>query len=219
GQISTAIENMRTLHDSRDRHVTVSCTMGMATYWLMPRLPSFYASNPDITVNVQAPASDQPVLAPSVDIALRFGNGNWREAATTLLFREQICPVGAPNLIEKLLAEGTGLDAAPLIHVRNPNNPHWTGWEEYLRRRGIKRTRTAGQSFNNYVQAGQAVHDGRGLMLGWRSITGGAEKEGTLIQWPDAQIDPTASYYVTCADPLSENAHIFWEWLTDSATA
>jgi LysR family glycine cleavage system transcriptional activator len=58
GQIAAAVENIRTLHETGNRQVTVSCTLGMASYWLMPRLPAFYARHPDITVNVQAPATD-----------------------------------------------------------------------------------------------------------------------------------------------------------------
>jgi LysR family glycine cleavage system transcriptional activator len=214
GQIAAAVENIRTLHETGNRQVTVSCTLGMASYWLMPRLPAFYARHPDITVNVQAPATDLPVLAPGVDIALRYGTGGWREGETHQLFPEQICPVGAPALIERLLSARTGLEAAPLIHVRSPNNQHWAGWEDYLRLRGIKRLHTAGQSFNNYVQAAQAVLDGRGLMLGWRSITGNAVRDGALMPWPQGAIDLGTAYFVTATDNLSVCGRSFLDWIT-----
>lgn len=213
GQITAAIENVRTLHDTGTRQVTVSCTLGMATYWLMPRLPAFYDRHPDITVNVQAPATDLPVLAPGVDIALRYGTGGWREGETHQLFAEQVCPVGAPTLIARLIAAGTGLETAPLIHVRSPHNQHWAGWEDYLRLRGIARARTAGQSFNNYVQAAQAVLDGRGLMLGWRSITGRAVQDGALMPWPGGALDLGTAYFVTAADHLSASGRAFLDWI------
>jgi DNA-binding transcriptional LysR family regulator len=214
GKITAAIENIRTLHDTNNRQVTVSCTLGMASYWLMPRLPAFYANYPDITVNVQAPATDLPVLTPGVDIALRYGTGDWQEGVTHQLFPEQVCPVGAPDLIARLTDTAIGLDEAPLIHVRSPHNQHWAGWEEYLNLRGIRRTRTGGQSFNNYVQAAQAVLDGRGLMLGWRSITGRAVREGTLLPWPDGAVDLGTAYFVTAADHLSVSGHSFLDWIT-----
>jgi DNA-binding transcriptional LysR family regulator len=213
GKITTAIENIRTLHDTGNRQVTVSCTLGMASYWVMPRLPIFYAHHPDITVNVQAPATDLPVLTPGVDIALRYGTGNWHEGTTHQLFPEQVCPVGAPDLIEKLLNEGIGLDTAPLIHVRSPHNQHWAGWEDYLSLQGIRRTRFSGQNFNNYVQAAQAVLDGRGLMLGWRSITGRAVRDGALIPWPNGAVDLGTAYFVTAADHLSANGRSFLDWI------
>ena len=38
GQIAAALEDIRALSGQEGNQVTVSCTLGMATYWLMPRL-------------------------------------------------------------------------------------------------------------------------------------------------------------------------------------
>ncbi len=214
GQISTALEDIRTLAGQGGAQVTVACTLGMATYWLMPRLPAFYALYPDITVNVQAPATDLPHLAPGVEIALRYGTGSWREGITQKLFDERVCPVGAPALMERLLNDGVELERVPLIHVRSPHNQHWAGWEDYFRFRKIKRQRLSGQTFNNYVQAAQAVLEGRGLMLGWRSIAAGAIREGALQMWPDGEVDLGTSYFVTTSVPQSKTAQIFLDWIT-----
>ncbi len=213
GQISTALEDIRALGGVEGAQVTVSCTLGMATYWLMPRLPAFYALYPDITVNVQAPATDLPHLAPGIDIALRYGTGGWREGVTQKLFDERVCPVAAPALLNRLMADGVGLDRAPLIHVRSPHNQHWAGWEDYLRLRNIKRERLSGQTFNNYVQAAQAVLEGRGVMLGWRSIAAGAIRDGSLQMWRDAEVDLGTSYFVTASQPQSKTAQVFLEWV------
>ena len=179
-----------------DRPLEISATPGFAATWLMPRLPEFYAAHPEMTVNVQAPATDLPHLSPGIDIAIRYGTGGWREGTTLKLFDERVCPVAAPALLERLQAEGVGLDRAPLIHVRSPHNQHWAGWEDYLRARGIPRARLSGQTFNNYVQAAQAVLDGRGVMLGWRSIASGAVRDGALRMWPEGELDLGTSYFV-----------------------
>ena len=213
GQISAALEDIRALSGQDGAQVTVSCTLGMATYWLMPRLPDFYASHPDITVNVQAPSTDLPHLSPGVDIAIRYGTGSWHEGTTTKLFDERVCPVAAPALLDQLQAQGIGLDRAPLIHVRSPHNQHWAGWEDYLKARDIPRTRLSGQTFNNYVQAAQAVLDGRGVMLGWHSIAHGAVRDGALREWPDAQVDLGTAYYVTASTSRAGTAQTFLDWL------
>lgn len=213
GQISAALEDIRALSGQDGAQVTVSCTLGMATYWLMPRLPDFYAAHPEVTVNVQAPATDLPHLSPGIDIAIRYGTGGWAEGTTRKLFDERICPVAAPALLERLEAEGAGLAQAPLIHVRSPHNQHWAGWEDYLRARGIQRGRLSGQVFSNYVQAAQAVLDGRGVMLGWRSITGGAVRDGSLRLWPGGEVDLGTSYFVTATRQMSGPARIFLDWI------
>ena len=219
GQIAAALEDIRALSGQEGNQVTVSCTLGMATYWLMPRLPEFYARHPEITVNVQAPATDLPHLAPGIDIAVRYGTGGWREGRTLKLFDERVCPVAAPALLDQLEAEGIGLDSAPLIHVRSPHNQHWAGWEDYLSVRGISRGRLSGQTFNNYVQAAQAVLDGRGVMLGWRSIASGAVREGALRMWPGGEVDLGTSYFVTAATPLSQSAQVFLAWIQTAGAA
>lgn len=213
GQITAVVEDLRAHAGREDSHATVSCTLGMATYWLMPRLPDFYARHPEITVNVQAPATDLPHLAPGIDIAMRYGTGGWREGQTVKLFDERVCPVAAPALMERLESEGIGLDRAPLIHVRSPHNQNWAGWEDYLQLRGIKRSRLSGQTFSNYVGAAQAAMDGRGVMLGWRSIVSGAVREGALRLWPKGEVNLGTSYFVTAATPLSQAAGRFLEWV------
>lgn len=214
GQISTAIETIMVRSLARDKQVTVACTLGMATYWLMPRLPDFYTKYPEVTVNVQAPPSDLPKLLPGIDIALRYGKGTWEgDGNTNKLFDEQACPVGKPELVQRLLNSEVDLSTAPLIHVSSPENLHWAGWQHYLEKRAIRRANTRGATFNNYVQATQAALDGQGLMLGWRSITGRLVEDGNLMRWPGGDFDFGTGYYVIEAEEGSSAAALFIEWL------
>lgn len=216
GRISTAIEAIQARGRMRDKQVTVACTVGMATYWLMPRLPDFYARCPDITVNVQAPPSDLPTLLPGIDIALRYGTGSWDDrsgVSADKLFGERVFAVGRPDLVQRLLAAGDDLGSAPLIHVKSPENFHWAGWPHYLDRLAIRRANMRGATFDNYVQATQAALDGQGLMLGWRSITGRLVADGHLAAWPEGEIDLGTAYYVLAAVARSPAAALFVEWL------
>lgn len=212
-RIGTAIGAIRAAAELGGPSVTLSCTLGMATYWLMPRLPDFHALHPNVTVNVQAPPLDQPRMGPGVDLALRYGAGDWRDGRTSLLFEERMQPVGRPDLIARLSAQGVTLPHAPLIHVRNVANQHWAGWADYLRMAQLGAPIGPGQSFDNYVQATQAAANGLGLMLGWRSITDALVREGTLVPWPGAEVAPGMAYWVTAAEPLPPAAAAMLDWL------
>lgn len=212
-QIQGAIDAIRIAAEASGTRVTLACTLGMATYWLMPRLTAFYAAHPDITVNVQAPPGDLPVRSREIDIALRYGAGEWNDGATIPLFTETICPVGRPDLVARLLAEGRDLSGVPLIHVRSGMNPHWAGWADYLRRSGRGRMHGPGQSFDNYVQATQAAVNGLGIMLGWRSITGRLVADGALRAWPDAALTADAAYFITTSPVPSPAAAALRDWL------
>lgn len=217
--IAAAIEEIRADAQTDGLHLTVSCTLGMATYWLMPRLSGFYALHPDVLVNVQAPSSDLPRISAGVDLALRYGTGGWTDGETAKLFDEVICPVGRPAVVARLLAEGAAPDRAPLIHVRGAGRDLRTGWGEYLKRAGLGRSKGVGQSFDNYVQAVQAALDGRGLMLGWRSITGALVADGTLTPWPGGAVDFGTGYHATLspAGAGKASARAFLDWLGEQA--
>lgn len=217
--IHRAIDEIRADAGAEGQRLTVSCTLGMATYWLMPRLPDFYARHPDVLVNVQAPPTDLPTISGEVDLALRYGTGGWTDGETTKLFDEVVCPVGRPAVVERLLAEEVGLDRAPLIHVRGPETGHWADWPEYLRQAGVRRPPGPGQHFDNYVHAIQAALDGRGLVLGWRSNTGAFVSDGALTAWPGGEIDLGTSYFITLSSKAvgKASARAFAAWLGEQA--
>jgi len=212
--IAETIEEIRTSSDLEDQRLTVACTMGFATHWLMPRLSDFYARHPGLFVNVQVPPTDLPQIWPGTDLVLRYGRGTWTDGTTQRLFSETVCPVGHPALVDDLLARGAGLDAAPLIHVRTVEARHWEGWSDYFARRGLPKQRGQSHVFDNYVQAVQAALDSRGLMLGWRSITEKLVADGSLKSWPDGALDLGTAYFATVAPAAAKrppvNAFVAW---------
>lgn len=215
GQIADAIEEIRHQAGLAGRQVTVSCTIGMATHWLMPRLPGFYDGHDAITVNVQAPPSDLPSLGAGIDVALRYGRDGWTDGETRRLFDERACPVGTAALIAGLAGDAARLAEAPLIHVRPAAAPHWAGWADYMAARGLPRPRGPAHLFDNYIQAVQAAQDGRGIMLGWQSITRRLVAEGRLAELPGGGHDFGTAYFVTCAPASRQKAAVqsFLHWV------
>src|SRR5690625_3556697 len=197
------------------QQLTIACTIGTATHWLMPRLADFYAHHARLVVNVQAPPTDLPSLSLGIDVALRYGTGGWDDGRTWKLFDEIVCPVGHPDLVERLLASEVTPHAAPLIEVRNLDTPHWAGWREYLARIGLDRPSGPIQTFDNYVQAVQAALGGRGLALGWRSITDKLVFQGALTAWPGGDLDLGTGYYATLSQQgeAKTAARAFIDWL------
>lgn len=215
GSIADKIEEIKFAAGLTDLHLTVSCTIGMATYWLMPRLPDFYAKYGDITVNVQAPPSDLPSLANGTDVALRYGTNIWTDGESLKLFDEEVCPVGIPPLIHRIGGSPALLSSAPLIHVRAGGAAHWAGWSDYLAARGLPKATGTVQVFDNYIHAVQAALDGRGIMLGWKSITRRFVKDGAMIELENGQIDLNTSYFVTTARSSGHKQPVanFVSWL------
>ncbi len=188
GRIEETIEALRATELSGQQTVTVACSVGIATYWLMPRLAAFYDRYPDVFVNVVTTQSGAPLLSEGVDLAIRYGHGRWSDGTVTPLFAEVVEPQCSPALRARL-GDPADPQRAALIHVRSEENS-WVGWPDYLARTGQPNVIRQGQTYTNYVQATQAALEGRGLVLGWRSITGDLVAEGRLVpaglppHWP-----------------------------------
>jgi DNA-binding transcriptional LysR family regulator len=196
----------------------VACTIGFATYWLMPRLAAFNAGHPEVAVHVSTIQAGAPALDPGVDIAARFGDGRWDDGEVTRLFEEVIQPLASPALAARLADEAAPLSAAPLIHVE-ADDPRWTSWPAYLRATGQTRAQWHEKDlrFTNYVQATQAALAGQGVMLGWRSITGDLVAEGRLAALVTPPLTPDSAYYLVTSRDARAPAALLVDWLTQNA--
>jgi LysR family transcriptional regulator, glycine cleavage system transcriptional activator len=215
GRISDAVSQIRRMQNADDNAVTIACSVGFATYWLMPRLADFYAKHPEIAVNVQTTHHGAPRLAADVNIAVRYGAGKWNDGNVTKLFDEQVIPVATPQLKRKLNADNISLDRAVLLHVK-ADDADWVTWPVFLNTQNISPPLQRGRQFTNYVQATQAALDGQGVMLGWRSITGDLVRQGSLVAFNDGVLTPQDAYFAVAASEAGAT-ELMLEWLKEMA--
>ena len=217
-QIADLLDSLQQADSERAMTVTVACSVGVATYWLMPRLSAFYRAHPDLLVNVVTTQSGVPTLAGSIDVAIRYGHGRWSDGVVHHLFDEEVEPVCARSLRERF--EGpVPPSAVSLLHVKTPETS-WVTWSDYLKRTGQPVVTGRGQSFTNYVQATQAALEGRGMLLGWRSITGALVASGALASAGLPVLTPDNAFYLALRKKKSgEATETFAHWLRADARA
>ncbi len=205
GRIAEAIEDISRLGAGADEAMTIACSVGIATYWLMPRLAEFYDRHPELAVNVRTMQQGDPPLSAAVDLAIRYGHGKWDDGAVQPLCGEKIDPVCSPALAARL-QKRDWLATATLIHV-DVEDPRWLSWQAYLRATGQRAGRQRGLHFTNYVQATQAALGGQGVMLGWHSIAGDLLRDKQLARLGAATLVPDDAFYlVTTHRPRSAAA-------------
>lgn len=218
-RLTEALEEIRALTVPDVPTITIACTIGFATYWLMPRLEDFYLDHPEIAVNVQTTVQEVPRLGPGTDIALRYGDGRWDDGEVRLLFAETIEPVCAPSLARRIAEKGGSLASAFLIHVDFADR-RWLTWSDYLARTGLKAAGSAkGLRFSNYVQGTQAALSGHGVMLGWRSITGDQVENGLLVPAGLPPLRPENAYHAVLSHRCrkTQTAQVVMDWLARAA--
>src|SRR5262249_14848471 len=116
------------------RRLRVSAVPIFASHWLLPRLGQFLSRHPEIELQVEASPRLADMEAGLVDVALRYGEGDWPDVSAEKLMEPQAVPVAAPALARRLkLSAPADLLRAPLIRV----SPFGTSWTEWARGAGL----------------------------------------------------------------------------------
>jgi LysR family glycine cleavage system transcriptional activator len=157
GAISAAVQDL--MQSDADRPVHVSCTSSFAASWLMPRLPGFRAVHPEINLTLD-PSPELVVLKPGeIDVALRYGDGNWPGLDTELLLDTPMVIVAAPLLLKgKTRLSPAELASYPWLEELGTTES--TAWLESYgvdKSIQIKRTRLPGNLMLDGLRAGQGV--------------------------------------------------------------
>lgn len=221
GRLANTVDDMRKASSGETNVVTVSCNLGCATYWLMPRLNYFSAKHPEISVHVMAAYQGAAGLHDGSDIALRYGDGQWPDGPWEMLLRETLVPVCSPGYLERngQARDLDELSSRRLIHVA-VDDPDWLGWGSYFKAQDFRRPKASGElRFGNYVQAVQSALMGDGIMLGWRSVVADQIASGLLTPACKLPVQLQSGYYVNSHHPLEDGGDkaLFLAWLKDEA--
>jgi len=82
-----------------DRPLHISTTPSFASTWLMPRLAAFHAKHPNVSLMVD-PSPEVRSFAPGgLDMAIRYGKGDWPGLEAELLIKTRIAIVAAKSLV------------------------------------------------------------------------------------------------------------------------
>lgn len=110
------------------QRLRVSAVPIFASHWLLPRLGQFLGQHPGIEVRVEASMRMADMEAGLVDVALRYGDGNFPGLHAERVMDLAAVPVGAPALARRLrLRTAADLVRAPQVRV-SPFGASWADW-------------------------------------------------------------------------------------------
>lgn len=200
-------------------NVTFACTEAFGSMWLMPRMPGFWSSFPDLTVDHLISDSARDFRRSEIDLRVRYGFGAWPGEIAELLFDETIYPVCSAGFAEAhAAARPEDLPGLPLLHV-GWVDPEWTDWNEVFSRMHIPHGPNKGRRFSRFGIAIQAAQAGQGVALGWHRLVHDAVRAGRLRRFTALQMQASGSYYLTWNEgrSLSSAAQAFRSWLRHAA--
>lgn len=207
---------------ARREVLALTTTPGLASLWLIPRLPRFTREHPGVDVRLDASFERRHLVGEGFDIAIRYG----RLAATDgqPLFAEAMQPVCSPALLQAgpPLRTPEDLRRHTLLQVQmSPADGMPLEWEPWLQAVGLGRFEPAATlTFSGYGEAVAAAVAGQGVALGRRPLIDDLLKSGAL-RTPFA--DRTASprgYFVVVEPAAGGRAAVqaLVRWLHDEAS-
>ena len=208
----------------RRNRMMVSCAPSLAAKWLAPRLDKFQSDYPDAEIWVSADLALADFSGPDIDLAIRYGPGEYTGLRFEKLMSESVLPVCSPSLLEgpRAIRKPEDLKHHALLHDESPENdpscPDWTTWLAARGAVGVDSAR--GPRFNQSSLVVEAAAAGRGVALAKRAIAAADLDAGRLVApFADGSSDIAFSYWIVWprGRTQSEVARAFINWLKTEA--
>ena len=186
--------------DHDDGVLVISAGPAFSAKWLAPRLSRFLEQHPDIDPRISANLRISDFNNEQIDVAVRFGAGEYPDLDAIELMTEHVTPMCSPDLLsgDKPLREPQDLASLTLIHDDSlkplPDAPDWRAWLEEADIRGIDSER--GLRFNHADHALDAAIEGAGVVMG-RTVLGSRDlRLGRLVRPFDLALPVGYSFYL-----------------------
>jgi DNA-binding transcriptional LysR family regulator len=172
--VATATEAIPGRRSSGRLSISVAPTFGIR--WLIPHLPRFSAKHPEVEVSVDTSLRQIEFPRDGVDLAIRMGRGDWPDLYATRLVVEELVPVCAPALAERIRTVADLADQT-LLHVATVTED-WAAWAALA---GVAIPDPGrGLRFDTIQMALEAASQGLGVAIGRQPLIAGDLEAGRL---------------------------------------
>jgi LysR family glycine cleavage system transcriptional activator len=186
----------------------------LASEIVVPALASFQEAHPDIDVRIETELRPIDLLQEDLDIALRFGRGQWPHLTAERLMTVAAVPVCTPALARQLRKTTPAqLGAVALIH----SIPLPDGWQDWARGAGVTLGAAASDIWlDSYLAILRAAEQGVGLAMGLVPMVNPWLRQKKLaMPWPQLRSELPQGYYLLHRKDDGERREVllFRDWL------
>ena len=199
--------------------ITVSCTVGFAMQWLLPRLPSFQVLEPSIDVRINTTNRLVNLLTEEIDFAVRHGLGTYPGLEVERLINDRLHPVCSPSLLPGGCRLSSPVDLASFSLLHDEHRRDWMMW---LRSVGADNVDPhQGPIFVESKGAIDAAVAGQGIALVRKSMVREELSSGKLIIPFHTAIETPIAYYLVYDSTalLQKHNERFRKWIVAQADA
>ena len=207
GAIQRGLEALKA--GEADRPVRVTLTASFAAQWLMPRLKDFWEQHPDIGLSLHPDSKVVDLHRERMDLAIRYGNGDWPGVEATYLTSARMVIAGAPSLI----GDRTDLSLDDLAGMDWILSRTWPEQDAYLRQLGLDPEALSRTDINSEELAIAAARQGLGLVIESVALIESDVTDRRLRIVHESREKLPAYFIVTLPGPKRAAARAFLKWL------
>ncbi|MNO77700.1 Glycine cleavage system transcriptional activator [compost metagenome] len=183
--------------------------------WLIPHLKGFGKRHSNIHLDIRNEMEPFALLQGSADVVFFYGQGTWPGATCIELFREEVVPVCAPELLAGRALADAG-ELAELVLLQSTSRPE--AWHEWFLELGLHSVSSYhGPRFDTFYMALSAAQAGCGVALVPQYLVAKELNEGSLvIPWNHA-MRSTGAHYLAYAEHAAEvpKVRALVEWVRE----
>ncbi|MGB7904953.1 MAG: transcriptional regulator GcvA [Steroidobacteraceae bacterium] len=201
--------------------LTLQVYSTFAIRWLIPRLPAFQRSHPEVNVRLHTSQSDVNFEYEDVDACVMIGNRTGAGLRYDYLFSSRVFPVCSPATLAeyRLRDDPASLREAPVLQVY-PSRMDWWSW---LNAHGVEGVNPdAGQQFDSYELAMNAAMQGIGVALGMEPfVVRDLQSEVLVEPFPGRRTYTAGDWYLVCREDKATRPDIeaFRRWLLEQSAS
>ncbi|WP_374371503.1 LysR family transcriptional regulator [Dongia sp.] len=162
--------------------------------WLMPRLARLESGDPSLRINLGVEHRHIDLADEGIDLAIRCGRGAVPGRVSLQLFQEQVFPITAPMLADRIGRKGEAarLLDHPLIHDSDA-----AGWRAWFAAQGLDyRPRAHDRRFEDYNLVLDAAEAGLGIALARPPLAAALIEAGRMAVVDTRKVLNPVSYWL-----------------------
>ena len=214
--LKTIEKEIISLREDDSTRITVGTPTYFASRWLSSRLMTFINDHPNTSLRIQPMINMFNLQADNIDMAIRWGKGDWNDLQSELLF---YCPAfltAGKSIAEEVKLNGleNTLQKQTLLHDREDS----LAWQDWFEKTGLSYL-----EHNNKLVIPdpnvrvQAVIDGQGIALNDELINTEIQNK-TMFKVSETSLEDYGYYLVYPADALENPAlYDFRHWILKEA--
>ena len=203
--------------DNAPNTITLSVLPSFASRWLIPRLTSFYEANPTISINLSMTDKLEVFGSNGVDLAIRFGLGEYEGIESQFLMKDYIYPACHPAYFKEHKVTSTKLLGQLRLLDDTADNISWSYW---LEKKGIEKKQVDIKNNNRVRYDGShyvidSALSAQGLAIVRHSLVAESIAQNQLVKLFDEAVELDSQYFL-CAPELHfqyPKIKNFSEWL------